>query len=273
MESGTEEAQYKGHRFVIDYAAAIDISRAPGIDSKSAVSAFGAAPIRRSAVISVQGGQRCNCYSFDGFAPHLHGTHTETRQHILADPRPVTELVHEFRFFARLITVQPTPASGAGDVFTRPGDEVITREAVAEKLSRDSYSAEMLIVRTPNSLDKKTMQYGGTNPPYPHANVAALCVERGIEHVILDLPSADREEGELFFHRTFWRDPIDAAGRLIPELRGIQGQPRDHATITELAFIPDEVADGWYICFLIPFGVPGDAAPVRPILVPLTPRP
>ncbi len=272
-QSGAEGIHLGGAQFLLDYGAAVDISRTPTTDPLNTVSGFGAPPIRSSPVISVRGGQRCNCYSFDGFAPHLHGTHTETRQHILADPRPVTELVRQFRFIARLVTVRPTTVLEAGDVFSRPGDIVITREAIAEKMTQEPYPVEMLVIRTPNFPGKRTMHYGGTNPPYPHVNVATLCIERGIEHIVLDLPSADREEGELFFHRTFWRDPFDAAGKMIPELQDIHGPPSDHATITEMAFIPDELADGWYVCFLIPFGMPGDAAPVRPILVPLTPQP
>lgn len=266
-----ETAVFNGCRFLLDHTAAVDISRAPSIDPRNAVSAFGAEPIRCTPVVAVQQGQRCNCYSFDGFAPHLHGTHTETRQHILRDPRPVSELVHRFRFLARLITVQPLVVGPSSDAVSKVGDTIVTREAVQQRLLGDEVHPDMLIVRTPNFPGKKTMHYGGINPPYPHRGVADLCLERDIEHIVFDLPSADREDGELFFHRTFWRDPIDAAGKTIPELRDVQGPPRDQATITELAFIADEVVDGWYVCYLIPFGMPGDAAPVRPILVPLTP--
>ncbi|MFM1847364.1 MAG: hypothetical protein RL417_838 [Pseudomonadota bacterium] len=269
QDSNREGITFRGIRFEFDSGAGFDISLYPSMEGSRSVSAFGADPISTSAVVTVADQKRCNCYSFDGFAPHLHGTHTETRQHIVREPRPVAEILTTFRFIAKLVSLDIERADPAVHSLTVGGDSIVTREALERKLSGDQTAPEMLIIRTPNFVGKRTMHYGGTNPPYPHHAIGALCVERGIEHIILDLPSADREEGQLYFHRTFWRDPVDGNGGVIPELRHISGPTREKATITELAFIDDGVPDGWYLCHLIPIGFPGDAAPVRPIITPL----
>lgn len=255
--------------YTLDYGAAIDISLHP---TPRGPTAFGAAPLLEKPIIEVARGARCNCYAYAEFTPHLHGTHIETRSHIAADPRPVVECLTDFRFLARLITVSPVSAKGLGlSLVGHDDDLIITRAAIERALSADSRVPEALIVRTPTFPDKPIKNYTGTNPPYPHHGVAQLCLERGIQHIVLDLPSADREEGELFFHRTFWNDPRGADGAMIPELAHLSGAPRSDATITELAFIPDTVVDGWYALFLVPLAFPGDAAPVRPLIAPLRP--
>lgn len=261
-----------GHRLVsVDHGSIIDISISPGLDQNLAVSAFGAPPMDREAVISVEGGARCNCYSYKNWAPHLHGTHIETREHILRNPKPVIEHLRGLAFVARLITVAPEYARGLNlSLVPDEKDRVITREQVEEELRNDPFTPQVVIIRSPNDPGKEHRKYGSTNPPYPHHEVANLLVERGVEHVILDFPSADREEGELLFHRTFWRDPInDATGSKILELSHVPNSPRPNSAIVELAYIPDSAPDGWYIVYLNPIGLPGDAAPVRPLIAPM----
>jgi hypothetical protein len=46
---------------------------------------------------------------------------------------------------------------------------------------------------------------------------------------------------------------------------------RSRATITELAFVPDEVPDGPCILALAVPAIGGDAVPSQPIVYPLTP--
>ena len=88
----------------------------------------------------------------------------------------------------------------------------------------------------------------------------ALLADRGVEHLLLDLPSVDREEdgGALAAHRAFWRYP-DAV--------------RDRATITEMVFVPDELPDGLYLLNLQVLSLVLDASPSRPVLYPLLPCP
>ncbi len=254
----------------VDHANLIDISLFPS-DQSPGVTAFGVPPPVMETIVSVADGARCNSYSFRGFAPHIHGTHAETRQHLLLNPKPVVQQLKGLTFVARLITADPLRARGLNlSLVPTDDDRVITREQVEQCLAGDSVTPEVLIIRTPHFPNKRNFQYGGTNPPYPHHEVAQLLVERGVQHVVLDCPSADREQGELFFHRTFWQDPVTASsGAQIAELSHVPSNPRDGSLIVELAFIPDEVADGWYLLYLCPIGMPGDAAPIRPLIVPI----
>ena len=82
--------------------------------------------------------------------------------------------------------------------------------------------------------DKKTKRYSGTNPTYLSPEFTAALAANNIKHLIVDLPSVDREEdgGLLKAHHAFWQYPDN---------------PRTTSTITELAYIPDEVADGQYL--------------------------
>lgn len=85
-------------------------------------------------------------------------------------------------------------------------------------------------------------------------------VECGVKHLLVDLPSIDRlfDEGKLSNHRIFWNVK--------------QGSFETHAatrinsTITELIYVPNDVADGNYLLNLqiAPFAT--DASPSRPIL-------
>ena len=255
----------------VDHGALTDISIAPELTPERAVSAFGANPMKRDAVISVKDGARCNCYSYANWAPHLHGTHLETREHLRLDPTPAVNHLRGMAFVARLVTVDPVIARGLNlSLVPSEEDRVITREQVEEALAADTVGSEVTIIRSPNFPGKSTRKYGGTNPPYPHHEVAQLLVDRGVDHVVLDFPSADREEGELVFHRTFWKDPFqERTGQIIPELQHLENQPRQHATITEFAHIPDSAQDGWYLIYLSPIGLPGDAAPIRPMIAPM----
>jgi hypothetical protein len=44
---------------------------------------------------------------------------------------------------------------------------------------------------------------------------------------------------------------------------------RPGSTITELAYIPDELRDGWYFLSLQSPAIAGDAVPSRPVLYPM----
>jgi arylformamidase len=70
-----------------------------------------------------------------------------------------------------------------------------------------------------------------------------------------------RDDGRLTAHRIFFGLP-----RAVVHLESVQ---RPAATITELAFIPDTVADGPYLLALQVPALGGDAVPSRPLLYPL----
>jgi len=87
----------------------------------------------------------------------------------------------------------------------------------------------------------------------------SLIYDTGINHLIVDLPSVDRmsDDGILGNHRIFWGDGLNPKGKI---------NPKSEKTITELAYIPNSVADGLYFLNLqIPHFV-CDAAPSRPLL-------
>ena len=74
------------------------------------------------------------------------------------------------------------------------------------------------------------------------------------------MPSIDRahDEGRLTAHRIFFglpRQSVELAAAARPE-----------ATLTELAFIPDELTDGPYLLELQAPALGGDAVPSRPLL-------
>ena len=101
--------------------------------------------------------------------------------------------------------------------------------------------------------------YAGPAPaPYLSREAAALLVERGIETLVLDLPSADRADdgGKLTAHRVFFGLP--------PGSRRAGEATRPRASITELAWIPPEVPDGLYLLDLQLPAFASDAAPSRP---------
>ena len=82
---------------------------------------------------------------------------------------------------------------------------------------------------------------------------------------MLDVPSVDRthDEGHLVGHRLFFGLPPGSSAR--------GDAARSRATITELAFVPDEVADGPCVLALAVPAIGGDAVPCQPIVYPLLP--
>jgi arylformamidase len=176
------------------------------------------------------------------FNPHGHGTHTECVGHITRDVLSVHQLVRTFFFAARLVTVEPE---------MRGEDRVIT----ADQLSVIGGGfAEALVVRTlPNDVSKRRRHYTGTNPPYLDAAAARRIREQGISHLLIDLPSVDREMdgGTLAAHHAFWDHPVNT---------------RKECTITELIYVPDEIPDGDYFLDLQFAPFDNDASPSKPVL-------
>jgi kynurenine formamidase len=149
---------------------------------------------------------------------------------------------------ATLVSLEPVPVEG---------DSVVTREQLKDALA--DLSTDVVIIRTlPNPETKKTMDYSGTNPAYLEGEAASWLNEKGVKHLLLDLPSVDREEdgGALAAHKAFW---------------GIKGRPRYTATITECIYVPDRFQDGTYLLNLQMAAFVNDASPSRPLLFPIWP--
>lgn len=177
------------------------------------------------------------------FNPHAHGTHTECVGHITAEAISINETLHQFFFFAELITITPE---------NQNEDLVITKSQIRKALGDKTPSA--LIIRTlPNTVEKLTKQYSYTNWPYLNKETATYLKELNIEHLLIDLPSVDKEkdDGKLLAHKAFWDYPKAT---------------RYQATITEMIYVPDTIRDGSYLLNLQIVSFENDAAPSKPIL-------
>jgi arylformamidase len=178
--------------------------------------------------------------------PHGNGTHTECVGHIAPECFSVNQHLKRFMFEALLITIAPE---------VKGEDRVMTLNQLRNAIG--NARPEALVIRTlPNDPAKLSRNYSNTNPAYLAADAAAFLADIGVAHLLLDLPSVDREEdgGALAAHRAFWRYPE---------------APRMSATITELIYVPASVADGHYLLNLQVAPIENDASPSRPVLYPL----
>ncbi|MFD1603602.1 cyclase family protein [Flavobacterium artemisiae] len=182
------------------------------------------------------------------FNPHGHGTHTECLGHITNDFYSINQSLKQFFFFAKLITVEPEKIED---------DFVIRKEQISALVSEKT---EALIIRTqPNQPNKKSRKYSNTNPPYLSEEAAIFIRESEIEHLLIDLPSVDKEhdEGKLLAHKAFWN---------VKDTVNLNSDARLNATITEMIYAPDEIEDGNYILNLQIASFENDASPSKPIL-------
>lgn len=238
---------YNNQHYAVDFAAPIDISLPlyAGADAPNAffLDELSYTPVRVGSFVgSVREGGSCNCEDIV-FNPHGNGTHTECIGHITSERVTVNQSLQRFVFLAKLITVAVEECDG---------DRVVLREAIAQHVREGE--AEALVIRTlPNHDEKKTLRWSGNNPPYIHHEAAAYIRECGIQHLLLDLPSMDREDdgGKLLAHRAFWHQ---------------EQQPRTHCTITEMVFVPSGVPDGIYLLNLQIASFETDASPSKPVL-------
>lgn len=179
------------------------------------------------------------------FNPHGHGTHTECLGHITPEIHSINKHLNQFFFQAVLISITPE---------IRGEDAVIN--AIQLELLKQYDSIEALIIRTlPNTKEKKSKNYSSTNPPYIAIECLEIINELNIKHLLIDLPSVDKETdgGELAFHHGFWEVP---------------NNPRFDRTISEMIFVPEEAVDGAYLLNLQVAPFENDAAPSRPLIFP-----
>jgi len=239
---------FKNKIFKVDLDNPLDISIA--FDAASSLSAYGCGPVEISPVVSgkfkgdVKQGGSVN-FKDIRFNPHGNGTHTECVGHITREAQSVNQSFSKHFFFALLITVKP-------DLMAN-GDRVILPAAFKE-LFMANEGIEAVIVRTiPNKKDKLAANYAGSNPPYFHHEVLSYLAAAGVNHFLTDLPSVDRESdgGMLLAHKAFW---------------GLPDRCAENKTITELIFVPDSVADGFYLLNLQTAPFENDATPSRPTL-------
>jgi len=244
---------------------------------------------------SVAHGASCNCQTLT-LVPHCNGTHTECVGHLTREPVDAHRVAPLGLLPALLVSIEPIDAAASKestDPIPQPGDKLITRRALetswdaatgtraaseartesrskpareflasaSDAQSPTPFEPRALIIRTlPNIPTKRHQDYSDSTPPYLSREAAELLVERGIEHLVVDLPSIDRshDEGRLTAHRIFFGLP--------PGSVALAQAVRAGATVTELAYIPDSVPDGPYLLELQVPALGGDAVPSRPLL-------
>ena len=183
------------------------------------------------------------------FNPHGHGTHTECLGHITNEFYSINQCLKHFFFMAELVSISPEE---------RNGDFVITKNQIENSLN--GKTPEAIIIRTlPNISEKKSKNYSHTNPPYLLEEAAIYIREIGIKHLLIDLPSVDREEdaGKLLAHKAFWN---------VKNTTILNNDARLDCTITELIFVNDSFSDGTYLLNLQIASFENDASPSKPIL-------
>lgn len=238
--------QLSGTSYSFDLSKPLDLS-IPIMGGKDNVNAFYIEPVTfipfsaGNFVGDVNQGGSCNVNTIT-INPHGNGTHTETVGHISKEKFPIRNALERTFFTASLVSLTPAYVDG---------DQQITLAQVKEL---NLNGVEALIIRTlPNGAGKKVKQYSGTNPCYMTADSAQYLKECGIQHLLLDFPSIDREDdgGKLSAHHAFWNYP---------------NAPRVHCTISELIFVDDRIKDGFYLLDLQFASFDNDASPSRPIL-------
>lgn len=187
------------------------------------------------------------------FNPHGHGTHTECVGHITKEWLSVNETMKSFFFFATVISLEPETVK-LHNGWSKAGDLCITKEQLM--LALKNGCEEAIVIRTlPNVRSKRHAQYSDSNFCYVHHEALDWLAKEGVNHLLIDLPSVDRESdgGELLAHRAWWFS---------------NDKRRDDATITEMVFVDDQVDDGVYLLNLQVAAFDNDAAPSRPLLFP-----
>lgn len=239
--------QYNSRKIQIDVSKPIDISIAIDM-SKMNVNAWYIDDPKifpadsDGEIIKVSEGAVVNFNNIH-FNPHAHITHTECVGHITNKVHSVNKNLKHYFFVAEVVTVAPE----------KKGDDFVI-SAKQLKTNLRNKKRDAIIIRTlPNLIEKKSKQYSNTNPPYLLDEAAEYLKEKGIKHLLIDLPSVDKEkdDGKLLAHNAFWNT---------------SGNIRMDATITEFIYVPNTVEDGEYLLNLMIAPFENDATPSKPVL-------
>jgi kynurenine formamidase len=202
-------------------------------------------PIRVGGFVgSVAEGGSANCEVLT-LCAHGNGTHTECVGHISKEFVTINTHLKRFLFVAELITILPFE--------TPEGDFVITRKQLEVLLPKGTRTEAVIMRTLGNSPMKLHVNYSNTNPPYLLEEAIAYLNELQVEHLLIDLPSVDKEQdgGKLAAHHAFWQYPHNT---------------QKNKTITELIYVPNEVDDGTYLLNLQIAPFENDASPSKPII-------
>jgi arylformamidase len=267
--------EHAGQRFIVDAARGRSI--AIPLDLRGPQPAHFGAPSARADALAAGGfigdtraGGSCNCEMVT-LVPHCNGTHTEGPGHVTRERISVHASALRPAFVAALVSVNAEDAVASAETSDpppQPGDRWVTAGALTAALDAIGPAPmEAVVVRTlPNEESKRARDWMAPPlPPYFTLEAMAMLVERGVTHLLVDLPSVDRllDEGRLSGHRVFFGMPPDSSAA------AEVGRP--DATITEMIYAPDSLPDGLYALSLQLAAWITDAAPSRPVLFPMTP--
>ena len=239
--------QYNSRKIQIDLLKPLDISM-PLVSSEKNVNSWYVdypqiEPVKDGEwIASVKDGASINFNTIQ-FNPHAHGTHTECVGHITEKVHSINTNLKTFFFLAELITVAPENYNE---------DKIISKKQL--KFALGNKKRDAIVLRTiPNTRDKLSRQYSHTNWPYLKADAVNYLVSKGIKHLLIDVPSIDKEkdDGQLLGHNIFWNT---------------KGELRMDATITELIYVSNNIEDGEYFLNLQIAPFENDATPSKPIL-------
>ena len=244
----------KINNFEVDLSKPIDISISLSNTDENPIAWYIEKPVIEPVVFGdwigkVTEGSSSTNFNNIFFNPHGHGTHTECLGHITKEFYSINQSLKQFFFLAELISVQPE---------LQNDDLVITKIQIEKALN--GISPEAIIIRTlPNTSDKLSKKYSNTNPPYLSEDAAIFIRESGIQHLLIDLPSVDKEhdQGKLLAHKAFWN---------VKDVVNLNADARINSTITEMIFVNDAVKDGSYLLNLQIAPFENDASPSKPIL-------
>ena len=248
----------KINNFEVDLSKPIDISIPLTNTDKNPIAWYIEKPEIEPVVFgdwvgSVEKGASTNFNSIS-FNPHGHGTHTECLGHITRQFYSINQSLKQFFFLAELVTIEPEMTGE---------DWIITKSQIERAFSTSnavSLIPEAIVIRTlPNESSKKSRKYSNTNPPYLSEEAARFICESGIQHLLIDLPSVDKEkdDGKLLAHKAFWN---------VKDIENLNEGARLEATITEMIFVADEINDGSYLLNLQIASFENDASPSKPVL-------
>ena len=255
--------EWKGSRYEAQLGAAIDLSLP--VDFAGEQPTFFGLPAARQVAIEAgdfvgdtERGGSCNCRQLI-LCPHGNGTHTESYQHVTADAPAPAQVLDAALMTAQVITVSSTTLSQSAEHYSswgQPDDRVISCAAIKAAIDGADCPESVILRTRPNGDAKRYANYDQEWAPYLTYEAIDWLHQSGLKHLIVDLPSIDRHDdgGELPNHHRFW------------------GALGARATLTELAYIPDEVDDGLYLLNLQLPHLLTDAVPSRPVLIPLLER-
>ncbi len=238
---------HQGKNWEADFSSPQDLSIPLSVNGPRAwyVDSPVISPVMENGFVgSIERGGKVNFFNVF-FNPHGHGTHTETYGHIDPKQYPISNWKGPYCAHALLITITPEVE----------GQDSIVRWSQIQK-EVEIHMPLALIIRTlPNGNDKKSKNYSSTNFPYLESKVGEELNRLGVLHLLVDLPSVDREEdgGALACHHAYWGYPTNI---------------RTEATISEMIYVDNEILDGLYCLYLQPPSFAMDAAPSRPVIYP-----